>query len=94
VTINPKPRPRAHTRALPRQAAEGEAGVLLAAMRTRGCKEEMVPSPELLAEGKARAPARRGCGRCMRARGSLWTRVQAVSGRINIDVQHNPLGFV
>ncbi len=38
--------------------------MLLAAMRTRGCKEEMVPSPELLAEGKVRAPARRGCRGC------------------------------
>ena len=34
------------------QAAEGEAGMLQAAMRARGCKEDFVPNPELLQEGK------------------------------------------
>ena len=36
------------------QAAEGEAGMLQAAMRARGCKEDFVPNPELLQEGKVR----------------------------------------
>ena len=36
------------------QAAEGEAAMLQAAMRTRGCKEDFVPNPELLQEGKVR----------------------------------------
>ncbi|KAK9840654.1 hypothetical protein WJX81_007501 [Elliptochloris bilobata] len=33
------------------QAAEGEAAGLQAMMRTRGCKEDFVPNPELLQEG-------------------------------------------
>lgn len=36
------------------QAAEGEAAMLQAAMRARGCKEDFVPNPELLQEGKVR----------------------------------------
>ena len=36
------------------QAAEGEAAMLQAAMRARGCKEDFIPNPELLQEGKVR----------------------------------------
>ena len=36
------------------QAAEGEAAMLLGVMKTRGCKEEFTPNPELLKDGKVR----------------------------------------
>ena len=39
-------------RAASNQAAEGEAAMLLGLMKTRGCKEEFTPNPELLKDGK------------------------------------------
>ena len=48
------------------QAAEGQAAELLAALRTRGCNEDMVAVPELLLEGKA---SNRECGLGRRAGG-------------------------
>ena len=39
-------------RAASDQAAEGEAAMLLGLMKTRGCKEEFTPNPELLKDGK------------------------------------------
>lgn len=41
-------------RAASDQAAEGEAAMLLGLMKTRGCKEEFTPNPELLKDGKVR----------------------------------------
>ncbi len=36
------------------QAAEGQAAVLQAQMKSRGCREEFVPDAVLLQEGKVR----------------------------------------
>ena len=50
------------------QAAEGQAAELLAAIRTRGCKEAFLANPALLQEGKVRAPRCCACASLIAAR--------------------------